>query len=68
MRALSINAETTMFTSAVPIPIIGVLPVNAYLIRGEQPTLIDAGITPGAGRVRCRREGDRSTWETSSGS
>ena len=46
MRALAINAETTMFTSAVPIPIIGVLPVNAYLIRGEQPTLIDAGITP----------------------
>ena len=46
MRALSINTETTMFTSAVPIPIIGVLPVNAYLIRGEQPTLIDAGITP----------------------
>ena len=38
-----------MFTSAVPIPIIGVLPVNAYLIRGEQPTLIDAGITPEQG-------------------
>lgn len=46
MRALQINPETSMFTSAVPIPTIGVLPVNAYLIRGENPTLIDTGITP----------------------
>jgi len=46
MRALPINAETTMFTSVVPIPTIGNLAVNSYLIRGEEPTLIDAGITP----------------------
>ena len=46
MRTLAINDETTMFSSAVPIPTIGVLPVNAFLIRGEQPTLVDAGITP----------------------
>jgi glyoxylase-like metal-dependent hydrolase (beta-lactamase superfamily II) len=46
MRVLQINPETSMFTSAVPIPMIGVLPVNAYLIRGEQPTLVDTGITP----------------------
>jgi flavorubredoxin len=46
MRALPINDETTMFTSVVPIPTIGNLPVNSYLIRGEQPTLIDTGITP----------------------
>lgn len=46
MRVLQINPETTMLTAAVSIPTIGVLPVNAYLILGEQPTLIDTGITP----------------------
>jgi glyoxylase-like metal-dependent hydrolase (beta-lactamase superfamily II) len=46
MRALQINAETTMFSSVVPIPTIGNLPVNFYLIRGEEPTVIDTGITP----------------------
>lgn len=46
MRGLPINDETTMFTSIVPIPTIGNLAVNSYLIRGEEPTLIDTGITP----------------------
>ena len=46
MRALPINAETTMFTSVVPIPTVGNLPVNSFLIRGEEPTLVDTGITP----------------------
>ena len=45
MRALAINAETTMFTSVVPIPTVGNLPVNSYLIRGAEPTVIDTGIT-----------------------
>jgi glyoxylase-like metal-dependent hydrolase (beta-lactamase superfamily II) len=46
VRVLQINAETTMFSAAVPIPMVGVLPVNAYLIKGEQPTVIDTNITP----------------------
>jgi flavorubredoxin len=46
MRVLQINPETSMLTAVVPIPTIGNLAVNAYLIRGEQPTLIDTGITP----------------------
>src|SRR5262249_33630235 len=46
MRTLPINAQTTMFTSVVPIPTVGNLPVNSYLIRGAEPTLIDTGITP----------------------
>jgi flavorubredoxin len=46
MRTLQVNSETTMFSSAVPIPTIGVLAVNAYLVGGAQPTLIDTGITP----------------------
>jgi flavorubredoxin len=35
-----------MLTTVVPIPMLGALPVNAYLILGEQPTLIDTGMTP----------------------
>src|SRR4029453_3578062 len=35
-----------MFASVVPIPTVGNLAVNSYLIRGEQPTVIDTGITP----------------------
>lgn len=46
MRVLPINSETTMFTTVVPIPMLGVLPVNAFLILGDQPTLIDTGMTP----------------------
>jgi flavorubredoxin len=46
MRALQINDETTMFTAAVPIPMVGVLPVNAYLVTSDEPVLIDTGITP----------------------
>ena len=46
MRVLQINSETTVFTSIVPAPGIGVLPINAFLIKGEQPVLIDTGIFP----------------------
>jgi glyoxylase-like metal-dependent hydrolase (beta-lactamase superfamily II) len=46
MRALPINSETTMFTSIVPVPGIGVLPINAFLIKGDQPILVDTGIAP----------------------
>jgi flavorubredoxin len=46
MHVVQVSPETTMFSSAVPIPMIGVLAVNAYLIRGEQPTLVDTGTSP----------------------
>jgi hypothetical protein len=46
MRALKINDETWMLTSAIPIPLVGVLPVNAYVVLGEQPTVIDTGTSP----------------------
>ena len=35
-----------MFTSVVPVPTVGNLAVNSYLIRGAEPTIIDTGITP----------------------
>jgi len=46
MRVLQINSETTVFTSIVPIPGVGVLPINAFLIKGEQPVLVDTGMFP----------------------
>ena len=46
MRSLQLNDETWMLTAVVPIPMLGVLPVNGYVIRGEHPTLVDTGITP----------------------
>jgi flavorubredoxin len=39
-----VAAETFVLPSYVPIPGLGGLADNAYLIRGAQPTLIDAGI------------------------
>jgi len=46
MRTLQINSETTVFTSIAPVPGAGVLPINAFLIKGKQPVLIDTGIFP----------------------
>jgi len=46
MRALQINPETWILSSAIPIPMVGVLPVNAYVVLGEQPTLVDTGVSP----------------------
>jgi hypothetical protein len=36
--------ETYVLPTFLPIPGAGVLPVNAYLIRGEQPVLVDTGL------------------------
>jgi glyoxylase-like metal-dependent hydrolase (beta-lactamase superfamily II) len=46
MRSLQINDETWMLTTVVPIPTIGVLPVNGYVVRGAEPMLVDAGMSP----------------------
>ncbi len=46
MRTLPISSETTMLSSIVPVPGIGFLPINAFLIKGPQPVLVDCGITP----------------------
>lgn len=46
MRVLQIDHETTMFTSVIPIPGLGALPINAYLIRGAEPVLVDTSIVP----------------------
>jgi glyoxylase-like metal-dependent hydrolase (beta-lactamase superfamily II) len=45
MRSLQVNDETWMLTTVVPIPMVGVLPVNGYVVRGAQPMLVDTGMS-----------------------
>jgi glyoxylase-like metal-dependent hydrolase (beta-lactamase superfamily II) len=39
-----VAAQTHVLSSYLPVPGYGVLPVNAFLIRGTQPILIDTGL------------------------
>lgn len=42
----AITADTTMLGAYLPVPGFGVLPVNAFVIKAEQPVLIDTGMAP----------------------
>lgn len=42
--AHEVAPETFELSSYLPVPGLGVLPVNAFLIRGEQPVLVDTGL------------------------
>lgn len=42
--AIPVHPDTLLLPSLVPIPGLGVLPVNHYLIRGQQNVLIDTGM------------------------
>lgn len=46
MRTLSITPEVTALTSCVELPGLGGLAVNSFLIMGDEPMLVDTGITP----------------------
>src|SRR5687767_2917119 len=39
-----VAADTTCLPSFLPIPGHGVLPVNAFLINGSEPVLVDTGL------------------------
>src|SRR5579862_2059719 len=39
-----VAGDVYLLPSHLPIPGLGVLPVNAYVIKGEQPVLVDAGL------------------------
>lgn len=41
--------DVTAFADAAPIPGLGVLPVNAYVLHAEQPMLIDTGLLAARG-------------------
>lgn len=43
--------DIVCLTSITPVPGFGVLPVNAYVIEGDEPMLVDAGLPTLAGEV-----------------
>lgn len=43
-RAREIAPSLSVLPSLFPVPVLGTVPVNAYLVRGEQPYLVDTGI------------------------
>ena len=55
--------DVVALTDVLPIPGLGFLPVNAYLVRAEQPLLVDSGL-PGSGRISFKRSGRRSSQPT----
>lgn len=46
MRITTITPEVTALASVAEIPMLGALPVNAFLVKGDEPILIDTGMTP----------------------
>jgi glyoxylase-like metal-dependent hydrolase (beta-lactamase superfamily II) len=46
MRSRSLGNDTYVLTSAAPVPGIGFLPINAFVIGGANPVLVDTGIFP----------------------
>jgi hypothetical protein len=44
VRTAVIDKDTTAIQDALEIPGLGVLPCNAFLIRGEQPMVVDTGL------------------------
>jgi glyoxylase-like metal-dependent hydrolase (beta-lactamase superfamily II) len=41
---LSVHTDTSAFTTWIPVPGLGVLPVISYLIQASEPVLIDTGL------------------------
>src|SRR5690606_11145280 len=44
MPSCSVGADTDLLPAYVPLPGLGVLPVNAYLIHAREPERVDTGI------------------------
>lgn len=44
LPARRVGPDTDLFCTHVPLPGLGVLPVNAYLIHAREPVLVDTGI------------------------
>lgn len=42
--ARRVGADTDLLPACVPLPGLGILPVNAYVVHAAQPVLIDAGL------------------------
>ena len=52
--------DVVALTDVAPIPGLGFLPVNAYVVRAEQPLLVDSGL-PTSRPDFLRRCGPRSS-------
>jgi glyoxylase-like metal-dependent hydrolase (beta-lactamase superfamily II) len=44
LPARRVGPDTDLFSTHVPLPGLGVLPINAYLIHAREPVLVDTGI------------------------
>jgi hypothetical protein len=58
IRVSTPAADVVAFTDVAPIPGLGFLPVNAYVVQAEQPLLVDSGL-PTSGRISFKRCGPR---------
>jgi glyoxylase-like metal-dependent hydrolase (beta-lactamase superfamily II) len=46
MPTRRVGTDTDLLPAYVPLPGLGVLPINAYLIHAREPVLVDTGIAP----------------------
>lgn len=46
MQALQVTQDTTVLAAAAPIPALGHLPVNSFVIKSKEPVLVDTGMAP----------------------
>lgn len=46
METIALHNDVTVLHDSAPIPGLGVLPVNAFLLRAEQPVLVDTNMPP----------------------
>ena len=62
-----INSDLTVINDHLPVPTIGYLPINAFVLHAEQPVVVDTGVSlPTAGSWTCSARS--STRRTSAGS
>ncbi len=54
MPSRRVGADTDLLPAYVPLPGLGVLPVNAYVIHAREPVLVDTGLGVAARRLRGR--------------
>lgn len=54
-----VGRDVHVLPSSLPIPGVGTLVVNAYVILGREPVLVDTGLAIDGGRFRARLALDR---------
>lgn len=49
-----VDTELTVLADQQEVPGLGFVPINAYLLRGEQPVVVDTGLSLSDPRLRRR--------------